>query len=416
MTGTDTRNDGNQAGGRGASARFALALGLGTAALELALALAAGPAAADIKDAHLRGLLDVVGAPNNTAVQLNTMNANTSNFDAYGLRLFAEGKPADELELFTQVYASDVAGLWMVGAYGLFTPKPDKDLHLEAGKIPWPIGTWAPRTYSDKNPLVGVPLMYQYHTSLPFNGVATSTDEVLSQAGKGESTVTYGGFPFKGMPIVYDRCWDVGLVGLGSFRPVEFSVGVTNGTPSDAQPGRDNNKGKSFMGRVGVTPLTGLRVGVSGSIGPYLSSSTEPSLPAGAKADDFDQRLVMADLEYLAGHAELHAEGVANTWETPYVGNLSVNGYYVEGKYTFPVGLYLAARWDQLYYSLIQGSSGPPRPWDDNVSRFEGGAGYRVLRPLIAKVVYQYDKLDPQVPAGAERRYDLMAAAVSLSF
>ena len=410
MTGTDTRKAGSQAGGRGASARFSL----GTAVCAAGLAVLAATAAADIKDVQVRGLLDVAAAPNNTAAELNEMNASTTNFDAYGLRLFAEGKPADQLELFTQVYASDVAGLWMVGAYGLFTPKPDKDLHLEAGKIPWPIGTWGPRTYSNKNPLVGVPLMYQYHTSLPFNGVATSADEVLSQAGQGEFTVTYGGFPFKGMPIVYDRCWDVGIVGLGSFRPVEFSLGVTNGTPSDAQPGRDNNKGKSFMGRVGITPLTGLRVGVSGSIGPYLSG--ESSLPAGAKAEEFDQKLVMADFEYLVGHAELRAEGVVNTWETPAVGDLTVHGYYVEGKYSFPVGLYLAARWDQLLFSDIQGSTGPARPWDDNVSRFEGGAGYRVLHPLTAKVVYQMDKLDPVAPAGQSRRYDLMAAALSFSF
>jgi hypothetical protein len=413
MTGTDTRSGGNQAGGRGASARFALA----PAVCTLVLALAAAPAAADIKDAHLRGLVDVAAAPGNTAVALNEMNAGTTNFDAYNLRLFAEGKPADQLELFAQVVGSDVAGVWIHGAYALYTPQPDKDLHLEAGKIPWPIGTWGPRTYSDKNPLVGVPLIYQYHTSLRATQVASGPDELLAQAGQGQFGVAYGGgYPFRGSPIVYDNCWDVGIVVLGSFRPIEFSGGVTNGTPSDAQPGRDNNKGKSFMGRVGVTPLTGLRVGISGSIGPYMP--TEPGgapLPAGAKATDYDQRLLMADLEYLVGHAEIRAEGVANTWETPYVGNLTVHGYYVEGKYTFPVGFYLAARWDQLLFTPIQGT-GERRPWDDNVSRFEGGAGYRVLRPLIAKVVYQWNKLDPQVPADQERKYDLLSAAVSVSF
>jgi hypothetical protein len=50
------------------------------------------------------------------------------------------------------------------------------------------------------------------------------------------------------------------------------------------------------------------------------------------------------------------------------------------------------------------------------VSRFEGGAGYRVLRPLTAKLVDQMDKLDPVAPAGQSRRYDLMAAALSFSF
>lgn len=412
MTRSDHGECRQRAGGRQASARFSF----GAVMCAAALALVATCASADIKEAHIRGLLDVAAAPNNTAVGLNMMNASTTNFDNYGLRLFAEGKPADQLELFTQVYASDVAGLWMVGAYGLFTPKPDRDLHLEAGKIPWPIGTWGPRTYSDKNPLVGVPLMYQYHTSLPFGQVVSDADQLLSQAGQGEFGVNYGSFTFKGLPIVYDRCWDVGIVGLGSFRPVEYSIGVTNGTPSSAAAGRDDNKGKSFMGRVGVTPLTGLRVGISGSIGPYLPTSSEASLPAGAKAGDFDQKLVMADFEYLVGHAELRAEGVVNTWETPFTGDLTVHGYYVEGKYAFPIGLYLAARWDQLLFSDIQGSAGPARPWDDNVTRFEGGVGYRVLRPLIAKVVYQADRLDPKFPRESARHYDLVAAAISASF
>jgi len=414
MTGRDFRTGRIRAGGRVASARFAL----GAAAGSVVLLLAAAPAGAEIKDAEIRGLVDVVGAPNNSAIGYNHMNYGATNFDAYTIRLFAEGKPADQLEVFAQVLANDVNGLWIHGAYALYTPKLDKDLHLEAGKIPWPIGTWGPRTYSNKNPLVGVPLLYQYHTSLLSDQVVPNVDVLLSQAGLGGFGVSYsggGGGPH-GMSIVYDRCWDVGLVALGSVRPVEYSIGVTNGTPGDAQPARDNNKGKSFMGRLGLAPVPGLRVGVSGSIGPYAPTDIEGSLPAGAKATDYDQKLVMADLEYLVGHAEFHAEGAVNTYETPFVGDLTVHGYYVEGKYAFPVGLYLAARWDQLFFSDVQGSTGPARPWDDNVSRFEGGAGYRVLHPLIAKLVYQMDRLDPKVPADSARKYDLLAAAISVSF
>ena len=46
------------------------------------------------------------------------------------------------------------------GAYALWTPWKSRDLHLQAGNIPWPVGTWAPRKYSDKNPLIGEPLIY----------------------------------------------------------------------------------------------------------------------------------------------------------------------------------------------------------------------------------------------------------------
>ena len=89
MTGARRARSG---GRRSALARFTL--GVACAAVS---ALASASASADIKDIQLRGLLDVVGAPNNTAVGLNVMNYASTNFDAYTLRLFAEGKPANLL-------------------------------------------------------------------------------------------------------------------------------------------------------------------------------------------------------------------------------------------------------------------------------------------------------------------------------
>jgi hypothetical protein len=219
------------------------------------------------------------------------------------------------------------------------------------------------------------------------------------------------------MPIVYDVCWDVGAVITGSARPLEFAGGVVNGTPSNAAPGRDENTGKSFLARVGLTPVAGVRVGVSGSIGPYLSNEVESDLPFGKKAEDYNQVVGMGDLELLYGHAELRAEGVLNRWETPTVGDLDVRGYYVEGKYSFPVGLYLAARWSRIVFGEIRDSTGASRPWDDTVGRLEYGAGFRVRRDVTAKLVSQSDWIEPNtVGAKKNRRYDVVAAQLSIAF
>ncbi len=374
-------------------------------------------ASADDLDLRVRGLLDLVGGPNNDAVLLNTMNAGGSPFDPWRGRLFVEGGPGDEIDAFVQLHLSDESGVFIYGAYATWTPVAERDLHLQAGKIPWPIGTYGPRTYSDKNPLVGTPLLYQYHTSLSFDGGPADIDALLSEAGQGQYGVDYAPGPggWRGMPIVYDFCWDFGAALIGSARPFEFSLGVTNGTPSAAQAGRDNNQDKSIMGRVGLAPLPGLRFGVSGSTGAYLSDDVEATLPPGRSAESYDQTLFMADIEYATGRFELRGEGALNTWETPSLGDLTVRGYYVEGKYAFPVGAFVALRFDQLRFDEVQGSTGPARPWDDDVTRLEGGVGYRFDRHVIAKLVYQDNTLDPGA-GGDSRSSDLVAAQVSLGF
>jgi len=380
--------------------------------------LAAAPATASDVDVKVRGILDVVAAPRNQALALNVFNFGGSPFDAYTLRLFAEARPADKLEVYTQILGSDVTGVYVYGAYAIYTPSLDRDLHVQAGKIPSPIGTFAPRAYSNKNPLMGTPLMYYYHTTLKADQMPASVDELLANAGRGQFGITYppGGYGWRGLPLVYEHCWDVGAVVLGSLRPIEFTAGVVNGTPSSMASGRDDNDGKSILGRIGYAPVPGLRVGMSGAFGPYVTDSAEPTLPSGKTAEDYNQRVLMADFEYLVGHAEVRAEGVASTWETPFVGNPTAHSYYVEGKYSFPVGLYLAARWDELRYTKVKGSTGPARPWDDDVRRFEGGAGYRIHKNLLAKAAYQSITQDSGVGANSDRRFDILAASAVITF
>lgn len=368
-------------------------------------------------DVHVRGLLDIVAGPNNDAVTLNRLNAGGSAFDPWRGRLFVEGSANDRINIYTQLHLSDESGVFVYGAYAAWTPIAERDLSLQAGKIPWPIGTFGPRTYSNKNPLVGTPLLYQYHTSLRGDVMPADIDALLSEAGQGQYGVNYAPGPggWRGMPIVYDFCWDFGAALIGSARPFEFSLAVTNGTPSSANAGRDTNGDKSIMGRIGLLPLPGLRLGVSGSTGAYMPDDIEASLPPGTSAERYDQNLLMADLEYAFSRFELRAEGAINTWETPTVGDLTLHGYYVEGKYAFANGAFVAARYDALLFDEVQGTTGPARPWDDDVYRFEGGIGYRFDRHVIAKVVYQKTTLDPR-PAGDFRSSELVAAQVSLGF
>jgi hypothetical protein len=387
------------------------------AAFAIAAMLAVpAPARAGSGTMQFRGLLDVVAAGRGEAFDDNLLMRGDSPFDGYGLRVFADAALNERLQVFSQMVLRDASSPYVDGAYAEITPNPALDLHLLAGKIPWCIGTWAPRTYSNRNPLIGIPLMYQYHTTLLWYDVPPSADALLATAGQGQyGMVDYQGFPEgRGMTLVDDSYWDVGVTLVGSMRPVELALGVTAGSPGWGSTGEDENNGKSMLGRLGLAPLPGLRVGVSGAYGPYLDAAVRDQHPEIGDVTDYHQKLVMADLELLAGHAELRAEGAHNAWETPTTGTLPVTSGYVELKYALPLGAFLAARWDAMRFGMVTDSTGERRTWDTNVSRVETGAGYRFTRDVTSKLVYQVTQLE-RVSEG-DRRRALLGAQLSIAF
>ena len=376
----------------------------------------AGPARAS--DVQVRGLLDLAETTEGAALTLNRLNRGDSPFDAYRLRLFVEGKAGDQFDVFTQLMLNDATNPYVFGAYVSFTPDPQRDLHVVAGKIPSVLGTYAHRTYSNKNPLIGAPLLYQYHTTLRMDQIPATADVLEQNAGRGQYGISYtaSGSPFRGMPIVYDNCWDFGVVLKGSERPFEYALGFTNGTPSTMAAAEDFNGGKTVLGRVGFTPFTGALVGVSGARGPYLSDAVKPLLPAGHAVGDYLQELVMGDAELEFEHLELRGEAYHNTFQSPFLGDLVTRGYYVEGKYTLPCGLYGAARWERMDFSSITNSEGESYPWDANRTRLEAGLGYRVSRGVLTKVVYQRNLTRGLEADDPDLVSELFATQLSLSF
>jgi hypothetical protein len=378
----------------------------------LALVVAADASAAPVR---VHSLLDLTATIRGDALASNWEWPHESNFDAYKLRVFAEATPTANLEVDVQAYYTEAWGFELVGAYVQYTPWPERDLHLAAGKIPWFMGTYGAREYSDKNPLIGTPLMYQYPTGLGWFAAPGNVDELV--------LVTDGGDPAAGnpryaggMPVIWESWWDAGIAVVGSARPFEGAFGVYNGAPGWGTAGEEENSGKTFFARVGVTPNPAVRLGVSGSTGPYLNDFSNLYAPPGKDVNDYDQQLLMADAEFLFGHAELRGEAFRNEWQTPTVGDLRVSGFDAEGKYTLAAGLYAAARYDQLRFSRVAPSSGAPRPWHADVDRIEAGLGYRLSRGVLAKAVWQRSTRKAFAPATADEHDDLGALNLTVSF
>jgi hypothetical protein len=396
-------------------------LGLVTARLVAALVFVAAlgsPRDAFGGDVKVHGLLDLVLTGKTEAAELNQLWLRDSRFDAYAARIFVDGAATDRIQVFTQLLVTENIGVRAMGAYAMVDPWVGRDVHLIAGLIPYLVGTYDARSYSDKNPLVGIPMVYQHHTTLRRDQIPATPDEILARAGAEYQGVDYptGGPGFPGMPVIYETWWDFGVGVMGSARPLEFGLALENGTPSFPDPGRDQNSGKAVLGRVGLAPTAGLRFGVSGVYGPYLVDDLGTALPPGKRAEDYNQILAMADAEWSAGHLELRGEGYRNTWQTPTLGDLRVSGFYAEAKMQLPAGFYVAGRYEIMRFGDLADSTGTSKPWDTDWDRGEAGAGYRVARDVTAKVVYQWNQAMSDSPVLERSRYDLVAGQLSIRF
>jgi hypothetical protein len=382
------------------------------------LALLAGVAgvvatASAAPEMRLRGLLDLGLVSSVKGDSLNRLTFGDSNFDPYRLGLFLDARPSPNLELHAQTILYEGMNVIRAdGAYALWTPWLGRDLSLEAGKIPWPIGTYAPRTYSDKNAFIGTPLIYQYRTSLAWATPALSVDQQVAKAGTGQFLQDPTQHPY--LPVVDERWWDVGAVLLGSQRPLEFSLGVTQGSPSWPSPGPDNTPGNTYLGRLGLVPIPGVRVGVSGADGTWMPAWYSYVLPPGGDVRDYHETTLMADAEFLRGPFELRGEGVRRDWKTVKTGTLGVDGGYVEARWSFENGTWLAGRTETLRFSDVTTSAAVTRPWDDGVDRFEGVLGMRVTEAVRAKLAFQRTRRHPF--SADVLQDDLVAGSLSIRF
>ena len=372
----------------------------------------AGADGADAPEIFVSGTFDLLlSAADAEALEANQMRRGDSPLSHLRLSLFGDVVLSDRLTLFNQL-PIETSSRATVGTYlrsyihyRLFETD-GADLHIEAGKIPTPFGHFTQRAYTDKNPLLGHPLMYHYATALRSNQLPATNADLLRHRGEGRSS-SFSGYegggasaPNSGLPLVYDSCWDFGGSFVGSVWRFEYLVAVTSGTLSDPRSSAsDNNDGRQLALRLGFVPFTGLLVRGSFARGPYLDRAVGDALQmSGREVEDFHQQIAGLSVEYGIGHLQVNAEVAANGWESPNIVDarnrsmdLEVLGYYVEGKYNLRPGLHAALRFGGLRFSDIDDGSaaGTSVPWDFDVERLEFGLGYRPTEHLITKLTTQ---------------------------
>ena len=259
----------------------------------------------------------------------------------------------------------------------------DNRLNFWLGRIPTPVGTFTSRSYSHLNPLIGYPLAYHY--KVPYNVFVPSSEA---------SNLFLRDNNFGAGTSIYEACWITGLTAFGEVESIDYMLAIGRGTLTN--PEASANKGFQIAGRIGRKFNQQFSVGVSAGIAPYLEKDT--LLPTGV--DIRDPKHFIAGFDVSAHLQKLHviAEAFYNSWDSPqYTIEKSVSAYtwYLEGQYFILSNLYVAARFDQMLYDdITDPSTGQKTPWGYDVTRIEGGIGYRIIPQLNIKAVVQHNRLD----------------------
>jgi hypothetical protein len=224
-------------------------------------------------------------------------------------------------------------------------------LVIDGGKLQPLVGTFAPRHFSNRNPLIGSP--DGYSLEYPY-GVQAS-----------------------------------GEIGWFDYRAAMASLPSTHEyytPPSTARL-------RPALG-AGVRPIAGLRIGGSFTVGPYLNTSYTAAQLGGAPWTSYHQRVVAADVAYAHGYLETHAEAARGSYDVPTRATPIVGWtYYGEAKYTLSPRWFVAARVERNDYPFIRGLA--TNTWVARLTDFvdgEAGVGYRISPSTLLKTSIRADR------------------------
>ncbi|MCC6962179.1 MAG: hypothetical protein IT585_02915 [candidate division Zixibacteria bacterium] len=354
---------------------------------------------------EVSGLLDIV-ARNRSATDVSNLTFKKfSNYDFIRARIFFDAAASENASVFTQILI-DNDRFHLYGAYVRLSRIGGKSLNLHAGLIPNTVGYWGPRTYSDKNPLISVPLMYNYHTALNPGADQVSTAQLFWQRGRGYARY--------GWPILYDACWNTGVELYGAIGSFDWSVAAISGTLSSPaiQPEKDMPQ---FTAKLTCYASSALSIMLNGFAGPYLSSlesleangaEYEDGYHSGKSAEDYLNYGGGIGTLFDYGYLEALAEGFWTRWEHPIFGNLDAYSAYLNLRYKFAPQWYLAGRIETIRFSQLDFGTGlGEQDWDYPLNRMELGVGYRLDPSVTLKAVTQivrcpdFDTLDDETGA-----------------
>jgi len=281
--------------------------------------------------------------------------------------------------------------------YLRYSTRLPSGLNLQAGKFGHPFGQFLTRNYADQNPLIGFPLMYTHRTTIRSNQLPANSYDFLRWQARAQPLAGYTTNSGSGngwLPLI-NFAYPSGLMAFGSGSKADYRFALVNSSLSNPlNPARSGQRAQ-WVAAGGITPFQRFRLGASFATGPYLDASVSSQLPAGTFWRDFTQRAVGADVQLTLHHLELQGELLFTNFKVPRISQrLGAAGYFLELKHTLTPRLFLAGRWNQLYFDRLRsGITNGERPrFDNNRYSLELGLGYHLSEKLLVKGSHQFNR------------------------
>jgi hypothetical protein len=257
-------------------------------------------------------------------------------------------------------------------AYVDFANPGPFDLNVRAGRIPSVVGIEQRVSESNQTKFINLSLVS------PFT------------VGSQDGVAIYGSFSPVNYAIALTNHDNVNAPGGGTMGTAPIPPDNNNGVANVA--GLENNNNRNLSGRIGVVPIEGLELGISGSMNKYVT-------PAGAAAStnvDAARNMVGVDASYIWGALTLKGEyiDVSEQVTVPALGlgdQVTANAYYFEGVYDLNSKISLGARYNRS--KVEQGaSSAGLQPTITDVTTVSVAGVYRVADNVQLKAEYDINQ------------------------
>jgi hypothetical protein len=233
-------------------------------------------------------------------------------------------------------------------------------VRVDAGYMPSPVGLGIFDVNPKQNPTIAGHMSY-FVPMLPFE---TGSARVPAMA----ST-----YPLAAVVTASTTMWDA-RVAVTNSSPVRISIPGVTANPRSTPV---------FEAGAGVTPIIGLRLGVSFARGAYLTKSE-----FAAPLPQNDRRVTLAGFEadYAFRYTKLTGEVVHDTFATIASGDVGATTWFVQGTQTLAPRWYVAGRHEGTSSPIV--ATGAFFGAQPTMLSNELTAGFRVNRDILLKASY----------------------------
>jgi hypothetical protein len=271
-----------------------------------------------------------------------------------------------------------------------------KNLDLQVGKFATVFGAWPSQHDSWTDTFITAPLPYDQVTSV-LDGFVVPNASVFAHIRNFPDNLNTW------VPVIWGPEYLPGIAAFGTYGKFDLAVSGTTGALSTRPEywSTLNFSRPSFNGRLGWRPTPAWDLGVSGSIGPYLSSDAAPFLPAGSSLSDFDQITTGGDAAWSWHAWQVSGEFIYSRFQVPNVGNADTFSWYIQTQYQVTPQLAAAIRWNQQVYNQVNTATGP-QDWDNNQVRLDLALNYKWNEYILTKLEYSWQHQDASFQNGQQ--------------